>query len=309
MKKIMLSELNDPISLDHVANRGSLLEGVFSVKDSKIDSKIFHSWKIADLLPTVPKGGWAQLSFIDLLWLDTLETMRKFGCSRNLMKAVCKKLFYDAYEVNLGKLTLEENHAFLTNLAAVRPLTFIEKEYLNSTIQVLNDPIYMSVLDRGINYFYHLVTNCFIENNEVGLVIYLDGSFSTYESKNSVNDGSVKADLSVPHILIPISSFIRKFIDDDKKEEFLNQSGVLNEQEFEVLKLIRKKNIKSLKVTFNNNVVKKIEIEESGLIHESDVESLKQILCLKQYDSIELHSRDARTMSFIKTKKIYMDKM
>jgi hypothetical protein len=309
MKKVVLSELNNPISLDHVANRGSLLEGVFSVKDSKIDSKIFHSWKIADLLPTVPKGGWAELSFIDLLWLDTLETMRKFGCSRNLMKAVCKKLFYDAYEVNLGKLTLEENHAFLTNLAAVRALTFIEKEYLNSTIQVLNDPIYMSVLDRGINYFYHLVTNCFIENNEVGLVIYLDGSFSTYESKNSVNDGSVKVDLSVPHILIPISSFIRKFIDDDKKEEFLNQSGVLNEQEFEVLKLIRKKNIKSLKVTFNNNVVKKIEIEESGLIHESDVESLKQILCLKQYDSIELHSRDARTMSFIKTKKIYMDKM
>jgi hypothetical protein len=235
--------------------------------------------------------------------------MRKFGCSKNLMKAVCKKLFYDAYEVNLGKLTLEENHAFLTNLASVRPLTFIEKEYLNSTIQVLNDPIYMSVLDRGINYFYHLVTNCFIENNEVGLVIYLDGSFSTYESKNSIHDGSVKADLSVPHILIPISSFIRKFIDDDKKEEFLNQSGVLNDQEFEVLKLIRKKNIKSLKVTLNNNVVKKIEIEESGLIHESDVESLKQILCLKQYDSIELNSRDARTMSFIKTKKIYMDKM
>jgi hypothetical protein len=102
--------------------------------------------------------------------------------------------------VNLGKLTLEENHAFLTNLALRRPLTFEEEQYLNSTIQVLNDPIYMSVLDRGINYFYHLVTNCFIENNEVGLIIYLDGSFSTYESKNSIHDGSVKADLSVPHI-------------------------------------------------------------------------------------------------------------
>ena len=75
------------------------------------------------------------------------------------------------------------------------------------------------------------------------------------------------------------------------------------------MKPARFKNIKSLKVTLNNTVVKKIEIEESGLIHESDVESLKQILCLKQYDSIELNSRDARTMSFIKTKKIYMDKM
>jgi hypothetical protein len=63
MKKVTLSELNNPLSLDHVANRGALLERVFSVSDSKIDSKIFHSWKIADLLPTVPKGGWAKLSF------------------------------------------------------------------------------------------------------------------------------------------------------------------------------------------------------------------------------------------------------
>jgi hypothetical protein len=112
----------------------------------------------------------------------------------------------------------------------------------------------------------------------------------------------------VPHILIPISSFIKKFIVDNEKEEFLNQTGVLNEQEFEVIKLIRKKNVKRITVTLNNKIVQKIETEEKGLIHESDVEALKQILCLKQYDSIELNSRDARTMSFTKTKRIYMDK-
>lgn len=308
MNKITLSQLNDTMSFDHVAIRGGLLVGVFSVSDSNIDSKIFHSWKTAGLLPTVPKGGWAKLSFIDILWLDTLETMRKFGCSKNLMKAVCKKLFYDAYEVNLGKQTLEENNAFLIDLASKRPLTFEEEQYLNSTKQVLNDTIYMSVLDRGINYFYHLVTKCFIENNEVGLVIYLDGSFSTYELTNNVRQGNQKANLSVPHILIPISSFIKKFIADDKKEEFLNQTGVLNEQEFEVIKLIRKKNIKRITVTLNNRVVQKIETEEAGLIHESDIAALKQILCLNRYDSIELNSRDSRTMSFTKTKRIYMNK-
>lgn len=307
MNKVILSQLNDPMSLNHVANRGGLLVGVFSVSDSKIDSKIFHSWKTAGLLPTVPKGGWAKLSFIDLLWLDTLETMRKFGCSKNLMKAVCKKLFYDAYELNLGKVTIQENHTFLTNLASKRNLTFEEVQYLNSTSQVLNDTIYMTVLDRGINYFYQLISNCFIENNEVGLVIYLDGSFSTYELTNNVQRVNLNADLSVPHILIPVSSFIKKFITDDEKEEFLNKSGVLNEQEFEVIKLIRKKNVKRIKVTLNNKVVQKIETEETGLIHESDVEALKQILCLKRYDSIELNSRDARTMSFTKTKRIYMD--
>jgi hypothetical protein len=308
MKKVTLSELNNPLSLDHVANRGALLERVFSVNDSKIDSKIFHSWKIADLLPTVPKGGWAKLSFIDLLWLETLETMRKFGCSKALMKAVCEKLFHEAYKVNLGKLTLKENHDFLTNLASTRSLTFEEEQYLNEITHIIKDSVYMSVLDRGINYFYHLVTNCFLENNEVGLIIYLDGSFSTYELRNNLKEGNTNADLSVPHILIPISSFIKKFIAAEENEEFLNQCGVLNEQEFEVLKLIRKKNIKSITVTLNNKTVQRIETEESGMIDKNDVKLLKKTLGLKEYDSIEINSRDSRTMSFIKTTKIFMNK-
>lgn len=308
MNKVSVSQINDPISLEHVANRGSLLNGIFSVKDSGIDSKIFHSWKIAGLLPTVEKGGWAKLSFIDLLWLDTLETMRKFGCPKNLMKAVCKKLFYDAYEINLGKITLEENIAFLNDLSKKRPLTYEEDIFLSNTNQFINDKIYMSVLDRGINYFYQLVTKCFVENNEVGLIIYLVGSFGTYSITNNIKDESIPVDLSVPHILIPLSSFIRKFLADDQKEGFLDKSGVLNEQEYEVVKLIRQKNLKRLTVTLNNNEIQKIETQESGLINENDVEKLKQILGLKKYDSIEMHSRDSRTLSFTKTNKVYMNK-
>lgn len=308
MKKIHLSDINDPSQLDQVEGRGGLTEGVFSVKDSGIDSKIFHSWKLIDLLPTVPKGGWAQLSFIDLLWLETLETMRNFGCSKNLMKAVCKSLFYDAYEVNLGKITLEENFSFLTGLASKRTLTFEEEEFYNHLKQILNDSIYMSVVDRNINYFYQLVNRCIIENIEVGLIIYLDGSFSTYVLSSNIVKDNIKADLTVPHILIPISSFIKKIIADDAKETFLNQSGVLNEQEFEVIRLIRKRNVKSITVTLDKSIIQKIETTEKGLVQESDIQLLKQILALKKYDSIELNSRDSRTMSFTKTKRIYMDK-
>ncbi len=138
--------------------RGVLLEGVFSVKDSKIDSKIFHSWKLDGLLPNVPKGQWAKLSFVDLLWLYILETMRNFGCNRNLMKVVSKML--------------------------------------NSEI-------------NSVNYLYHIVTNYLRENNEMALIIYLDGSFSTYEENENI-------ELSTPHIVIPISSFIKKSMSDSK---------------------------------------------------------------------------------------------
>ena len=104
MQKINLSELTDTSTIETVIKQGELLEQIFSVRESGIDSKIFHSWKIAGFLSTVEKGKWARLSFIDLLWLQTLESMRKFGCSHKIMKAIHEELFTKAYKENLAKI-------------------------------------------------------------------------------------------------------------------------------------------------------------------------------------------------------------
>lgn len=113
------------VSINLPIETGVLLEGVFSVKDSGIDSKIFHSWKLGGLLPNVPKGEWAKLSFIDVVWLYILETMRIFGCSRKLMKQVSKNILkqnrlYDIttnylIENNQGVLSIYLDGSFSTN--------------------------------------------------------------------------------------------------------------------------------------------------------------------------------------------------
>jgi hypothetical protein len=116
------------VSINLPIEIGVLLEGVFSVKDSGIDSKIFHSWKLGGLLPNVPKGEWAKLSFIDVVWLYILETMRIFGCSRKLMKQVSKNILnpnkqnrlYDIttnylIENNQGVLIIYLDGSFSTN--------------------------------------------------------------------------------------------------------------------------------------------------------------------------------------------------
>ena len=308
MEKIYLSELNGPISLEQALNHGKLLEGVFSVKESGIDSKIFHSWKLDELLPTVPKGSWARLSFIDYLWLQTLETMRKFGCSKQLMKAVCNTLFIEAYKIDLRKITLNDNVSHLTKLSKIRSLTFDEDAYLNACKAELNDTLKMTVTDLGINYFYQLVLKCFINNREVGLVIFEDGRFNTYELSGSLQSESNPIDLSVPHLLIPITSFIKKFVADEEKEQFLTSSGILDDQEYEVIKQIRNKNVNRLTVTCNKNKIDKIEVDETGTISGVEAKRIMQYLGLKNYTGIKYDTRDGRTLSFTKTSKIFMNK-
>jgi hypothetical protein len=261
-----------------------------------------------DLLPTVPKGGWADLSFIDYLWLHTLETMRKFGCSKKLMKDVCNTLFIEAYKIDLRKITLNDNVTHLTNLSKKRPLTNDEDEYLNACKVVLNDKLRMSVTDYDINYFYQLVLKCFINNNEVGLVIFEDGRFNTYELSSTLQNESNPIDLSVPHLLIPITSFIKRFVADEEKDQFLTTTGILNDQEYEVIRQIRNKNVNRLTITCNkNNKIGKIELEKSGTISGEEAKRIIEHLGLKNYTGVKYDTRDGRTLSFTQTSKIFMD--
>ena len=54
---IKLSEFQGPMSLVTAENYGKLLEPVFRVKDIKIDSKIYHTWRMAGLVDTVENSS------------------------------------------------------------------------------------------------------------------------------------------------------------------------------------------------------------------------------------------------------------
>ena len=166
----------------------------------------------------------------------------------------------------------------------------------------------ISTTNYGVNYFYQLVLKCFIHNNEVGLVIFEDGSFTTYELTPSINKDSQPINLSIPHLLIPISYFIKQFIVAEEKEKFLNTTGLLNDQEFEVVKQLRNKNIKKITITFNEatHKIEKIEPETSGIIKGEEARRIMELLGLKNYSGIELHTRDGKSLSFTQINKMMM---
>jgi hypothetical protein len=299
MEKIKPSYLNGPLSLKSAIQFGKMLEPVFRIKDTGIDSKIYHTWRMAGLVDTIEDGKWANFSFVEYLWLQTLDAMRKLGCGVKIMKTVHQELFIRAYEEKLAEKTLQENIKFLKTLSGTRPLTKNEEEILTHSINTLNDKVLMSVTRLDITYFYQLVVKCFTNNNEVGIVIFEDHSFSTYEKSSYIHAESVLLDLSVPHIRIPISHFIKGFIVNEEKEKFLVPTGVITDDEFKVIHLIRNKNVGKLIISFNGeNQPVKFESEETGIIQGEKAKRVMQYLGMKNYSSVELKTRDGKTLSF-----------
>jgi hypothetical protein len=165
----------------------------------------------------------------------------------------------------------------------------------------------MSVPDRSINYFYQLVVKCFSNNNEVGILIYENQTFSLYEKTFFQTEEQQYLDMSLPHIMIPISSYIKEFIAAEDKEKFLVPAGILNEEELKVINHMRNKNINKITISFNeNNAPIKIECTETGVINGNDAKKIMMTLGLKNYSSIELKTRDGNSLSFTHTRKNYM---
>ena len=300
MKKIKLSKIqkND---LEGISLRGSLLERNIKLRDTDFKSKTFHYWKMNGLISFVAEGKWAEISFIEYLWLKVLESMRDFGCSINLMQKIYYDQFIKAYEEDLGKNTLIDNIAFLKSLSKIRDLDEHETLQLKHCEQTLNDPYINIILRTEISYFYQMVSKCIESGTEAGIVIYQD------ETYVMLGDNNMEVDKSRPHIYIPISHFIAELFIDEEKVNFINQLKLFSEDELRLVKELRNNNIERVTIVYDREArkVTKIEYDKTGLMNGDKAKEVMRILGLKNYSAIQLKTRTGTSLSFTKTETKY----
>jgi hypothetical protein len=298
MNKIYLSKLQGANSIDKLMHLGRIHEETFRFRDTKLDSKIYHTWKMAGLVDMVGKGKWAKFSLVQLLWLMTLESMRKFGCSVKLMKAVYDDLFEKAKREKLGEKTIRENFEFYKKLSKARPLTKNEDDIYIFLKGILSDRLHLYSANSDASYFYQLIFTCLSRNIEVGLIIFQDQSFITYEGWEDV-----KKCRTTPHILIPISSFIKEFIADEEKDQFLLDVGLLSEEGNKIRTLINDRNVQKITISSEKDEDQLVfECNSSGIIADAHAVQIMQKLSLGNYSAIELYTRDGYKHHFIANK-------
>lgn len=301
MKTISLPEIriND---LKAIELQGSLLAKNLRFKDLKdIDSKTFHYWKMNGLLGMVDKGKWAQVSFVEYTWIKVLQTMRQFNCSLKLMQNIYQNQFTKAYEENLYKKTLEDKLAYYYNIRKIRPLEPDEAELLLLHEDTLNNPLIMMALRTEISYFYQLMLTCINKGIETGFVIYADQTFDVLDGTNK------EINFNKPYLLIPLSPLIATIFNEGDKAEFIQNTGVLNEQELWIIKELRNQNIEKLTIFFNseNKKISKVEFDSTKLLDENTSKDIMRQLGMQNYSSIKLSTRNGTTLTYNKTEKKY----
>lgn len=297
MNRKFISKLREK-SIEAVVLKGSLYAKNLKFRDTGINSKTFHYWKMNGLLSTIDSGAWAEISFIEYLWLRVLENMRGFGCSLKLTQKIHYDLFVKAYEENLAERTLYDKIAYYRNKEKLGMITDFESQELAACESNAKDPLIGIALRTEITYFSQRVVGCFENGEDLNLIIYPD---ETYEFKYE-NKKTGKPDR--PHIFISLTYFITQLLEDEDKDEFVSNAGIFSEDEMRVIRELRNKNVDSIIISFHENgAVKNIDYDKKGLIQGDKVKDVMRILGLKNFDSITMNIRNGTTLSFTKTGK------
>src|ERR1700746_3735790 len=93
-------------------------------------SKIVYYWRRHGLMPFVPASKHIELSFLQLIWVHILDSLRQFGYTTEKMKKVCDYFFKDAYDDNIPTLNAQYNKKYFERKKRDGTLTDDEEQKL-----------------------------------------------------------------------------------------------------------------------------------------------------------------------------------
>jgi hypothetical protein len=295
---------DNPITIDEF-NRNKF-EPIIPISQIKVDPKIVTYWRREKLLPFIPEGKWARLSYIQILWIWVLNAAREIGLPVKRLHDLKFYFFDRALTDDVAKKNLEYNIKRLEDKAKLAPLTVKELELLTQIKRDLSDEATMESYRLDINYFSNLVTESVLSMKEGGIQIfkdtiveYVETGYRTFPKRDLPVDI-----LNEPHFIIPLQNFLKKFINESELNSFGKFIDFPNPDEIRILKEFRKKHIESITITRSNNDRDiRIDTTSSRRLTNDEIAEIKNLLQINNYERITLDTVDHKNIIIKRTKK------
>lgn len=294
-QQITLSEFNEFMF--------SAIVPIKDIKDHKGEpiSVLLPYWRRNKLLPFFQKGKWGiEICFAQFMWLRVLDTLREFGVTIKPMVQICKYFFQDAYDNELPKKNILDLKKTLENNIS-KKTTEDEALLLAEYDRMLSDELLLYGLKFYINYFTNLITDCIKKEEDAGFIAFSDGEVVEYLGEKYFSHRTKDFDLTKPHIRLSIKFFLNEFIQSDELQKIFVPT-ILNANEKEVLKALRKKNT-SITIKKREGEIVRIVSTDEGTISDERAKEIRKILGLRNYEEITFSTRDDKTLTFTKTQK------
>jgi hypothetical protein len=264
----------------------------FSVAQLNVKRQEMTYWKREGIIDVKQSDSlvreWVRVNFFEYTWLRLVAALRKLNLTA---KAILK------LKSHLSVITDQEIKDLLNlsfeQFESISPKSQLRNDYEREIVQENYPSEFLEFFKEKFTPFNILVLNLMAERRHINLLVDEDGNceyFMPDTFKEMVEDEKLLSFLNKPFISVPLHSLLDEFytnpkikIDDQKK--IYN----LTTQESKVLELLRKENIKELRIKLNNKDCGVILIE---VVEEKNVgpvyDKVKQLLESGKFSNITL---------------------
>lgn len=231
-----------------------LNEATFSINDLNIQPRDATYWDKQGVLPKIKGTGMRRkYDLVQSFWLKLVQQMRTMGISLSIIKKLKEKMlepYIEGNEVNHDslKLIVEKLNAKMdTSYNVDEVLALLEKEQPS----IFQSSLMVTVLFRK-------QIHCLV--NSEGFFILYDISKHQELMKNNEEFHEF---ISQPFFCVNLSKAYQTLVNEWSTKDNFSEFSLLSESELEILKLIRKNDIKKITIRFKNGEPYLIEVDET----------------------------------------------
>ena len=291
---------NEKSMMEFVSFIDSLLEPIFSISALNLTRQELNQWKVEGLIKSNDSElrEWVRVSFFDFIWLKMVDIMRQFKIPFTTIHKL-KKEFFEIDDQDLKKLLSNAYEQGKEETPKGPVMDFLESEV------VLRDypPAVIALFKRYFPPFNLFIFGLMIERSPISILVNADGQ-TVYLNPNQLSETNVTetlvAFLSKPFIGVPMHALLDEFYD-NPKIKLAEQQQVCNltKLETKVLGLLRKENIKEIRIRFNQQLRGEIIIEHVNYVNpDMLIKNVQDILQRGKYSTIKIVQEDGHLKIF-----------
>jgi uncharacterized protein YnzC (UPF0291/DUF896 family) len=278
----------------------SLLEPIFSISALNLTRQELNQWKAEGLIKSNDSElrEWVRVNFFDFIWLKMIDIMRQSKIPFTTIHKL-KKEFFEIDDQELRYLLSNAYKQGKDEIPKGEVMNLIEKEVVSQDYP----PAVMALFKRYFPPFNLFIFGLMIERSPISILVNADGQ-TVYLNPNQLAKTNVTealvAFLNKPFIGVPMHTLLDEFYD-NPKIKLAEQQQVCNltKLETKVLGLLRKENIKEIRIRFNQQLRGEIIIEHVNYINPGMLlKNVQDILQRGKYSTIKIVQEDGHLKIF-----------
>ena len=278
----------------------SLLEPIFSISALNLTRQELNQWKAEGLIKSNDSElrEWVRVNFFDFIWLKMIDIMRQSKIPFTTIHKL-KKEFFEIDDQELRYLLSNAYKQGKNEIPKGEVMNLIEKEVVSQDYP----PAVMALFKRYFPPFNLFIFGLMIERSPISILVNADGQ-TVYLNPNQLAKTNVTealvAFLSKPFIGVPMHTLLDEFYD-NPKIKLAEQQQVCNltKLETKVLGLLRKENIKEIRIRFNQQLRGQIIIEHVNYVNPGLLlKNVQDILQRGKYSTIKIVQEDGHLKIF-----------